>query len=90
MTNGLCLGDWSTNSFESIARFELIFYFGRSKLYNKIIEYQSTNRTLPAATVPLNPALKTKVKAILKIKSSGIASTKQILTRPKVPATNRQ
>lgn len=51
---------------------------------------QSASQTLPAATVRANPALKTKVKAILKIKSSGIASTNMILTRPKVTATNRQ
>ncbi|WP_293262380.1 hypothetical protein, partial [Microcoleus sp. PH2017_21_RUC_O_A] len=57
-------------------RFEVIFCFGRSKIYNKIIKHQSTNQTLPAATVPENPVLKTKVKAIRKISSSGIASTK--------------
>ncbi|MEG3840381.1 hypothetical protein [Microcoleus sp. herbarium14] len=49
---------------------------------------QSTNQTLLAATVPENPVPKTKVKAILKIKSSGIASTKLTLIQPKVTPTN--
>ena len=51
---------------------------------------QSTNQTLPAATVPENPVLKTKVKTIPKIKSSGIASTKLTLIPPKVTAINLQ
>jgi hypothetical protein len=51
---------------------------------------QSINQTLPAVTVPENPAPKTKAKAILKIKNSGIASTKLILTPPKVTAMNPQ
>jgi hypothetical protein len=50
----------------------------------------STNQTLPAVIVPENPVPKTKVKAIRKIKSSGIASIKLILTRPKVTPMNRQ